>query len=72
MGWKGITLVIANKVFTPCGVQFQENEVEGGYLAIHPKVKNKKLRRTYLTDCCIAVVQEWLQLKEENEPEVST
>lgn len=55
-----VSLAMANKIFNVVGVFFEENHVEGGYMAIH---KTNVLRRRTLTECCTAVLTEWLTLK---------
>lgn len=63
MSWsKSISLDVANKLFEVIGVYFEQNELEGGYVAKH---KNKTLRRPTLTACCIAVLSHWVKIKEE-------
>lgn len=53
MFWsKSISLDVANKIFDVIGVFFEQNELEGGYIAKH---ESKTLRRAALTACCMAV-----------------
>ena len=47
MSWsKSISLDVANKLFEVIGVSFEQNELEGGYIAKH---ESKTLRRPTLT-----------------------
>ncbi|MBD2513335.1 hypothetical protein H6G91_40370 [Nostoc muscorum FACHB-395] len=63
MSWsKSISLDVANKLFNVIGVYFEQNDLEGGYVAKH---ENKILRRPTLTACCMAVLTDWVTIKEE-------
>ncbi|MHC5747076.1 MAG: hypothetical protein ACYTXT_35375 [Nostoc sp.] len=63
MSWsKSISLDVANKLFDVIGVSFEQNELEGGYIA---KYESKTLRRPTLTACCIAVLSDWVTIKED-------
>ncbi|WP_414515967.1 hypothetical protein [Nostoc sp. PCC 9305] len=63
MSWsKSISLDVANKLFEVIGVSFEQNELEGGYIAKH---EIKTLRRPTLTACCIAVLSDWVTIKED-------
>jgi hypothetical protein len=63
MSWsKSISLDVANKIFDVIGVSFEQSELEGGYVAKH---ESKTLRRPTLTACCIAVLSDWMTIKEE-------
>ncbi|RCJ29555.1 hypothetical protein A6769_35480 [Nostoc punctiforme NIES-2108] len=63
MVWtKSISLDVANKLFDVIGVYFEQNELESGYLA---KYKHKILIRLTLTACCIAVLNDWVAIKED-------
>lgn len=62
MAWaKSISLDIANKIFEAIEVSFEENELEGGYIAKH---HHKILRRATLTNCCIAVLTDWVTIND--------
>lgn len=62
MAWtKSISLDIANKIFASKNIQFEFNQVEGSYEANY---QDKKMRRKTLILCCIAVVEEWMQIAE--------
>jgi hypothetical protein len=62
MSWsKSISLDIANNIFDVIGVSFEQNELEGGYIA---KYESKTLRRATLTACCMAVLTNWVTIKE--------
>ncbi|MEJ6485488.1 hypothetical protein N0Y54_30005 [Nostoc punctiforme UO1] len=62
MSWsKSISLDVANKLFDVIGVSFEQNELEGGYIAKH---ESKTLRRPTLTACCMAVLTDWVTIKE--------
>ncbi|MHC0067694.1 hypothetical protein ACWATR_33175 [Nostoc sp. UIC 10890] len=62
MAWaKSISLDVANKLFDVIEVSFEQNELEGGYIAKH---QNKTLRRPTLTACCMAVLTDWITIKE--------
>jgi hypothetical protein len=61
MVWtKSISLDVANKLFDVIGVSFEQNELEGGYLAKH---EHKILIRPTLTACCIAVLNDWVTIQ---------
>ncbi|MEH1810676.1 hypothetical protein [Nostoc sp.] len=63
MSWsKSISLDVANKLFDVIGVSFEENELEGGYVAKH---QNKTLRSPTLIACCMAVLSDWITIKED-------
>lgn len=63
MSWsKSISLDVANKLFDVIGVYFQQNELEGGYVAKH---EHKTLIRPTLNACCIAVLSDWVTIKED-------
>ncbi|MBG1262506.1 MULTISPECIES: hypothetical protein [Nostoc] len=63
MSWsKSISLDVANKLFDVIGVSFEQNELEGGYIAKH---ESKTLRRPTLIACCIAVLSDWVTIKED-------
>ncbi|MEA5504428.1 hypothetical protein VB735_15150 [Halotia wernerae UHCC 0503] len=63
MAWsKSISLDVANKIFSAISVSFKVGGTEGGYIAIH---SGKTLRRTTLTACCIAVLSDWVAIKED-------
>lgn len=63
MSWsKSISLDVANKFFDVIEVSFEQNELEGGYIAKH---ESKTLRRPALTACCIAVLTDWVTIKED-------
>ncbi len=63
MSWsKSISLDVANKLFDVIGVYFEQNELEGGYVAKH---KNKTLIRSTLTVYCIGVLSDWVKRKED-------
>jgi hypothetical protein len=55
-----ISLEVANIIFAPIEVQFIKTEVEGGYLATSP---TRTLRRQTLMTCCIAVMSDWVILR---------
>ncbi|MHC5761381.1 hypothetical protein [Nostoc sp.] len=62
MSWsKYISLDVANKIFDVIGVSFEQS-LEGGYVAKH---ESKTLRRPTLTAWCIAVLSDWVTIKEE-------
>lgn len=62
MSWsKSISMDVANKIFDVIGVFFEQNELEGGYIA---KYESKTLRRETLTACCMAVLTDWVTIKE--------
>jgi hypothetical protein len=52
---------VANKVFDVIGVSFEQNELEGGYIAKH---ESKTLIIVILTACCMAVLTDWVTIKE--------
>ncbi|MBN3948467.1 MAG: hypothetical protein HWQ38_19215 [Nostoc sp. NMS7] len=63
MSWsKSISLDVANKLFDVIGVSFEENELEGGYVAKH---QYKTLIRPTLIACCMAVLSDWITIKED-------
>jgi hypothetical protein len=63
MSWsKSISLDVANKIFDGIGVSFEQSELEGSYVAKH---ESKTLRRPMLTACCIAILSDWVTIKEE-------
>jgi hypothetical protein len=62
MSWsKSISLDVANNIFDVIGVSFEQNELEGGYIAKH---ESKTLIRAKLTACCMAVLTNWVTIKE--------
>jgi hypothetical protein len=62
MSWsKSISLDVANNIFDVIGVSFEQNELEGGYIA---KYESKTLRRATLTACCMAVLTDWVIIQE--------
>ena len=58
---KSISMDVANKIFDVIGVSFEQNELEGSYIA---KYESKTLKRPTLTACCIAVLSDWVTIKE--------
>jgi hypothetical protein len=62
MSWsKSISMDVANKLFDVIRVSFEQNELEGGYIAKH---ESKTLIRETLTACCMAVLTDWVTIKE--------
>jgi hypothetical protein len=62
MSWsKSISLDVANNIFDVIRVSFEQNELEGGYIAKH---ESKTLRRATLTACCMSVLTNWVTIKE--------
>jgi hypothetical protein len=63
MTWtSSISLAAANKVFEVTGVTFENNKVEGVYIA--NRQRKEVIRRATLTACCQAVLQEWMEIKD--------
>lgn len=63
-----ISLHMANKIFSVIGVSFEENVLEGGYIA---KYCDRVLRRRTLTECCTSVLTEWLVIRAVNESKLA-
>lgn len=63
MSWsKSISLDVANKLFNVVGVYFEQNQLEDGYVAKH---KNRTLKRPMLIASCMAVLSDWITIKED-------
>lgn len=46
MSWsKSISMDVANKIFDVIGVSFEQNELEGGYIAKHERYINCQIKQ---------------------------